>query len=82
METTILNIKKNKKIINEINNCNIMKNSNLIFNKFCSSSIYSKDDLEIYSSSPNLSNEQFWPPPSNNNNKNKKKLIKYLMFKL
>ena len=79
METTILNIKNNKKIINK-KNCNIMKNNNLIFNKFCSNSIFSKD-LEIYSSSPNLSNEQFWPPPSNNN-KNKKELIKYLMFKL
>ena len=56
----------------------------IMFNEFCKSKFECryKNDNQILSTSPNLSNEKFWPPPSSSYSKKRYELMTYLMFKL
>ncbi len=64
------------KVDYKINN----KSNNTIFNNFCSKFVNYEDE-QILSTSPNLSNEKFWPPPTSISKK-RRELITYLLFKL
>tara|TARA_Y100000590_G_scaffold372282_1_gene435262 strand:- start:1488 stop:1742 length:255 start_codon:yes stop_codon:yes gene_type:complete len=73
-DTKNINIKQHK--FNKFNKINKINNN--LFNSFCSK--LNTNFEQIYSSSPNVSNEKFWPPPTNY--KKNKNIITYLMLKL
>ena len=71
---------KNKQIKNKMETIE----KDIMFNEFCKSKFECryKNDNQILSTSPNLSNEKFWPPPSSSYSKKRYELMTYLMFKL